>query len=182
MKTENLKSKMQKTLDYLENELAKLRGSRASTELVADIKVKVYDSEMLMSQLGNISVVDATLITVQVYDKSIIAEVEKAIRSTDLGLNPVVDGSLIRIPLPPLSQERREEFVKLVKQKVEESKIALRKIRHDAMEQFEKEKKDGVLREDELEHDKNELQKLVDEFNKKFDSLFEKKSSELMKV
>lgn len=182
MNQSELKQKMQKVLEFLEGEFSKIRSSRANTELISGIKVTAYGTEMPLTQLGTISVVDATLLAVQPYDKSVVGEIEKAIRNSNLGLNPVVDGTLIRIPLPPLSQERREEFVKIVKQKSEEAKISIRQIRHESMEDLDNAKKDGSVREDQYNQDKKVLQDIVDEFNKKVDELFKKKSDELMTI
>lgn len=178
MNISEVRANMQKTLDFLKDEMAKIRGSRANPGMIDDIMVSVYGSSMPIKQLGTVTVVDPTLITVQVWDQNNAEEIRKAIESSDLNVNPSIDGNLIRVPLPPLSEERREELVKVVKKVIEEAKVAIRHIRRDFLDSSEEDK----LSEDDKERGKKEIQKLVDEFNEAIEDEFDKKEKELLTI
>jgi len=174
----NAKARMQKTRDYLQGELAKLRGSRTNPQLVEEIKVNVYGSQLPIKQLATVNVVDPTLITVQCWDKNNVEEIKKAISESELNVSPSVDGNIIRVPLPALTEERREELVKIVKDLVEDAKISIKRVRREFLDSLLESKNS----EDELERGKKEIQKLVDEFNKAFDEEFERKQKELLTI
>jgi len=173
-----MKLKFDKTLDHFSEELRKIRDSRANPEIIEDITVDVYGSKMPIKQLGNVSIVDPTLMVVSCWDKSIIEEVKKAIESSDTGLVPMIDGTNIKIPLPPMSQERREELVKLVKKIAEEARISIRNVRHELLDELETQN----LSEDDKERNEKEIQKWVDEYNKKIDEELKSKENDLMTI
>lgn len=176
------RTKMKSSVAHLEDELRKLRTGRANPALVENIEADVYGSKMPLNQLANITVVDASLMTIQVWDKNNIESVIKSIQSSDTGLNPVVDGDLIRIAIPALTEERRLELVKSLGGIVEDSKITIRRIRKDAMESIERMKKDKEISEDDEKRQKNQVQELVDEMNENIDEIFELKKEDLMTI
>lgn len=178
MSAKDAKTKMQRTFDYFQKELMKVRGSRANPQLIEDIKVNVYESQMPVKQLATVSVVDPTLVTVQCWDKNNCEEIKKAIEQADVGVNPSIDGNVIRIPLPPLTEERREELVKVIKKLSEEAKVSIRRIRREFINKI----KEGELSEDEVERGEKEIQKFVDEYNDLIGQEFEKKQEELLTI
>lgn len=178
MVIEEAQNKMEKAYDHFLDELAKIRGNRANPHLIEDINATAYGSKVPIKQLGTVSVVDPTLMTVSCWDKSVVEDVKKAIEDADIGVNPSVDGTVVRIPLPPLTEERREELVKLAKRISEEVRIQLRHIRREFLDSLEE---DGVS-EDEQERGERGVQKLIDEFNEKTNKEFENKEKELMTI
>jgi len=154
---EKAEERLNKTLEHFSKELNTLRIGRASSDLVEGIMVEAYDQKMPINQLVNINVVDATLITIQPWDKSILDTISKAIQSSGLGITPQMDGDLIRLPMPPLTEDRRKEFVKLVKQMTEDARIAVRQIRKDILIGIDNQKEDNQLTEDEMKRKKKEL-------------------------
>ena len=175
-------SRMHKAVENVRNELAKIRTGRATTGLLDTVKVEVYGSEVPINQVANLSVSDAHTLTVQVWDKGTMGAVEKAIRNANLGLNPMNDGSVIRVPMPPLTEERRKEIVKLVKKFGEEGKIAVRNIRRDAMEHLKKAEKAEHVREDDRKRGEDEVQKKTDHHIEELDNLVAQKEKEVMAV
>lgn len=171
-----------KVLDYFKEEIAKLRSGRANPDLVSDIRVEAYGQSMPLNQVANINVADATLLTVQPWDKSIVDEVRKALIKADLGISPVVAGELIRLPLPPLTAERRQEYVKILKQKAEEARISIRQVRKDILIGMEQSQSEGEISEDDLERDKKTLQSKVDNANEQVEKIAEEKEEDLMQV
>jgi len=174
------KAQMEKSLDFTKMQLDKVRTGRASASLVDSVKVDYYGSQTPLSQVASISVPDAKTIVIQPWDKSTLGLIEKAIQQADLGFNPMNDGNIIRIPVPPLTEERRKEFVKLSKKLAEEGKIAIRNIRRDRMEALKKAEKNKEITEDDRKKGEDEVQKLTDDFIKKIDNLQNKKEKELM--
>ncbi len=174
------KAQMEKSLDYTKMQLDKVRTGRASASLVDSVKVDYYGSQTPLSQVASISIPDAKTIVIQPWDKSTLNVIEKAIQQADLGFNPMNDGNIIRIPVPPLTEERRKEFVKLSKKLAEEGKIAIRNIRREGIETIRKAEKNKEVTEDEKKKGEEEVQKLTDEFIKKIDELQIKKEKELM--
>jgi len=172
------RARMEKSRKFLQGEMLKIRGSRANPQLIEDICVRVYGSQLPIKQLATVTVVDPTLITVQCWDKNNSEEIRKAIEKSDLNVNPSIDGNIIRVPLPSLSEERREELVKMVKQLVEEAKVATRRIRREYIDSLEA---DGVS-EDEMTRGKKEIQKLIDEFNNAIEEIFDNKQKELLTI
>lgn len=174
-------AKMSKTIEILGRELATIRTGRASPALVESIKVDYYGVPTPINQLASISAPEARLLIVQPWDRTALGSVEKAILKSDLGLNPSSDGNVIRLAIPPLTEERRKELVKLVHRKVEESRVALRNLRRDALEHLRRSEKDKQFSKDELERAQEQLQKLTDRFVAEAGKKGEEKESELMK-
>ncbi len=176
------RNRMEKTIKAIKEELSHIRTGRATPSLLDGIKVPCYGQEMPIKQLGNMSVPEPRLLVIQVWDRSIIGEVEKAIRKADLGLNPTSDGNVIRVAFPPLTEERRKDLVRLVKKLAEEGRVAIRNIRRDAIEKIRKMEKEGELPEDDAEKGKKKVQELTDEYIEKVDELLSAKEQEIMEV
>jgi len=178
----NTEQRMQKTIEALKMDLAKVRTGRAHTGILDHVQVDYYGNPTQLSQVANVTLIDARTIGVQPWEKKMVAVVEKAIRDADLGLNPATQGDLIRVPTPPLTEERRKEFVKLVKTEGEDAKIAVRNIRRDANEAFKKMLKDKECSEDDERRAQEEVQKLTDKFVAEVDKLVAEKEKELLTV
>ncbi|MCH8171097.1 MAG: ribosome recycling factor [Bacteroidetes bacterium] len=176
------KSRMDKSIEALRNEVIKIRTGKATTTLLNGIKVDYYGNLTPLNQVGNISVLDAHNLSITPWDKSVVPAVDKAILEANLGLNPVSDGTNIRIPIPPLNEERRRELVKLVKKFGEDTKIAIRNIRRDANDHLKKLEKDKKISEDQLKDAEDDIQKLTDEHTKKVDEILKNKEEEIMEV
>ncbi len=176
------RTRMDKTLDSLKSDFGGLRAGRAHANLLDGIMVEAYGSLTPISQVGTVSVPDARTLSVSVWDKSIAKSVEKALRESDLGLNPVSDGVLIRIPIPPLSEERRKELVKVAGKYAEQNKVAIRNIRRDALDEVKKLKKDNLISEDEEKKAESEIQKITDDAVKKVDEMQSLKEKDIMQV
>ena len=174
--------RMDKTLDALKSDFGGLRAGRAHVSLLVGVLVEAYGSLTPISQVGTVSAPDARTLSVSVWDKGLAKSVEKALRESDLGLNPMSDGQLIRIPIPPLSEERRRELVKIAGKYAEQSKIAIRNIRRDAMDDVKKMKKDSLISEDEEKKYNNDIQKWTDDAIKKVDEQYENKEKDIMQV
>ena len=176
------RSRMDKTLEALRSELVKVRTGKATTALLDGIKVDYYGNMTPLNQVGNITVLDAHTLSVTPWDKSVVPIAEKAILEANIGLNPVSDGTNLKVPIPPLNEERRRELVKLVKKFSEESKVAIRNVRRDANEHLKKAQKDKKMSEDQLLDAEDEVQKLTDEHTKKIDEILKHKEAEIMEV
>ena len=179
---DELKQRMEHVLEILSRELKGLRTGRASANLLDPIKVDCYGTRTPLSQIGTVSVPDSRMLSVQVWDKSNVKAIEKAIAEAGLGLNPAVDGTLIRIPIPALNEERRQELSKVAARYAEESRIAIRNVRRDGMETFKKQEKDKVISKDDLERHSKEVQKLTDDHIVLIDGHLEQKQKEIMSV
>lgn len=175
-----LSEKMTNSQEALKKEFGRIRTGRASTALLDGIKVNCYDSLMPLDQVASISVPESRLITVKPWDQSIIGDIEKSILKSELGLTPMNDGKIIRIPIPPLTEERRKELAKLARKMAEESKIAIRNQRRDANELFKELKTEKEISEDELYRCQDEVQKITDEFVKGIDTITAKKEKEIL--
>ncbi|MBW1731761.1 MAG: ribosome recycling factor [Deltaproteobacteria bacterium] len=175
-----LREKMGKTVEALKKEFKKIRTGRATPALLEGIKVECYETHMPLEQVASISVPESRLITVQPWDQSIIGNIEKAILKSELGLTPMNDGKIIRIAIPPLTEERRKELAKLAKKMAEESKISIRNQRRDANEMFKELKNEKEISEDEFFKCQNEVQKITDEFIKKIDEVTAQKEKEIL--
>ena len=173
---------MKKTVASLKEGFAALRTGRASASLFDRIRVDYYGEKSPLNQVSNISVPEARLIVIQPYDKSLIGEIEKAIRSSELSLNPSNDGKVIRISIPPLTEERRKELVKMAKNQAEQSRVAIRNIRRDGNEELKKLLKDSKLTEDDQGKTETELQKLTDSYIDQVNKVLEEKEKEIMEV
>lgn len=178
----NAKERMTKAIQAYTRELASIRAGRASASLLDRIQVDYYGAPTPVNQLAGISVPEARLLVIQPYDKSILGEIEKAILKSDLGLNPSNDGSIIRIAIPQLTEERRKELAKQVKKEAEEAKIAVRNIRRDGNEDLKKLEKNGEITEDDLRGYSDDIQKLTDEHIAKIDQITKDKEKEIMEV
>ena len=174
--------KMQKSLEALKNDLAKVRTGRAHPSLLDQVHVDYYGSPTPLSQVANLTMIDARTIGVQPWEKSMLAPVEKAIRESDLGLNPASMGDLIRVPMPALTEERRKELVKVVKHEGENAKTAVRNIRRDANEHLKKMLKDKETTEDEERRAQDDVQKMTDKFVAEIDKLVAQKEADIMTV
>ncbi|HSR62903.1 MAG TPA: ribosome recycling factor [Gammaproteobacteria bacterium] len=175
-------SRMNKTLEALHHEMAKIRTGRAHPSLLEHIHVSYYGSDVPMNQVANITVQDARTLSITAYDKSAIGNIEKAIMNSDLGLNPVTAGEIIRVPLPPLTEERRKELVKVVRAEAEKAKIAIRNIRRDANTSFKDMIKEKTITEDEEHRAEEKIQKLTDEHIEKIDRILEEKEKEMLEM
>jgi len=176
----NSEENMKKTIESALRELTSVRTGRATPSLVEGLHIEYYGTPTLLKQLASISVPDAHLLVIQPWDPTIIPDVEKAILKSNLGINPSCDGKLIRLPLPPLSRERRDELVKLVRNMVEESRISLRTIRHQAKEEIVRLEKDKIIPEDEKFKGFQALQKLIDKYNARLDEILQNKEKEIL--
>ena len=174
--------KMDKTLNNLKKEYLGLRTGRASASLLEPVFVEAYGGKVPINQVGNISVPESRLITVQVWDESLIQSVEKAIRNSELGLNPMIEGNNIRVPIPELSQERRIEIVKVASKYSEEAKITVRNIRRDAMDKIKDEEKQKSISKDDSFQFSEKIQKLTDKYVDKIENIFEDKQKDILKV
>ena len=174
--------RMEKTLESLKADFGGLRAGRAHASLLDGIMIEAYGSFSPIAQVGTVSTPDARTISVSVWDKSLVKNVEKALRESDLGLNPAVDGTLIRIPVPPLSEERRKELSKIAGKYAEQNKVALRNIRRDSLDEVKKLKKDNLISEDEEKKAENDIQKLTDDAVKKADEMLSAKEKDIMQV
>lgn len=179
---EGTKSNMDKSIDNLRAELAGVRTGKANPALLDSIKVSYYGQTVPLKQIANIAVPDPRLITIQPWDKSIVSEVEKAIMASELGLNPQSDGTLIRLPIPALTEERRKDLVKLVKRIAEDTKVAIRNIRRDANDKIRKMEKDHTISEDEMHTNQDEVQTITNSFTEKVDHIIEAKEKEILEI
>jgi len=174
--------RMDKSIEALHKELAGIRTGRATPALVDRLHVDYYGSPTPLQSLANITAPEARLLVIQPYDRSAMSAIEKAIQKSELGLNPSNDGTLIRIPIPQLTEERRKEFVKMVKQKAEQARVSIRNIRRDEVEHIRKIEKDGEVGTDELDRGLQQIQKITDRFVAKVDEVAHKKEQEILEV
>jgi ribosome recycling factor len=174
--------KMKKTVEVLQRELSSIRTGKATTSLLDGIKVEYYGSIVPLSQVATLSVPDYKLIVIQPWEKKLIPEIAKAIQKSDLGLNPLTDANVVRLPIPPLTGERRQDLVKHVKKIIEDTKISLRNIRREANDTLKKKEKDKEVSEDDSRKGIEQVQKILDEHIKSVDELMKKKEAEIMEV
>lgn len=175
-------SKMAKSVDHFGAELTHIRTGRANPALIDRIMVPYYGTPTPLNQLAQISAPEPRLLVVQVYDRSQIGTVEKALRTSDQGLNPANDGTLIRVPIPPLTEERRREYVKLVRQKAEEARVAIRNVRRDELHRIDQMQKSGDIAEDESKRAHGRLQKITETQIEKIDALANRKEHEVLEI
>ena len=178
----DLENKMNSAVLHYEKELNSLRTSRANPAMLDNVFVDAYGTKTPLNQLGNISIQDASTITIQIWDVSLIKSIENAITESNLGINPQVDGQIIRLPIPKLSEERRKEIIKIASEIAENSRITIRNIRRDFIETSKNEKKNSNLSEDELKRKINEIQKITDSNIDKIDKILEAKKVDILKV
>jgi ribosome recycling factor len=173
---------MEHSLEHLQHELAGIRTGKANPALLDSIKVDYFGQQVPLKQVASIAVPDPRLITLQPWDKSIIGDVEKAIQASELGLNPQNDGTLIRLPIPPLTEERRKDLVKVIKRFGEDTKVSVRNVRRDANERVKKLEKQHDISEDEMHSNQDEVQKLTDQYIKKVDEAIHAKEQEILEL
>jgi ribosome recycling factor len=172
--------KMDKVLEAMARDLSRVRTGRASVALLEGIKVDCYGTSMPLPQVASLAAPESRLLTIQPWDSSVLGDIEKAILKSDLGLNPVNDGKIIRLPIPALTTERRKELVKMVKKMEEEAKVALRNIRREANDDFKEMKKEKLMSEDDSRRGQDEVQKITDEYTKKAEAQSADKEQEIM--
>ena len=176
------KARMDKSIEALRSELAKIRSGKATTALLDGIKVDYYGTLTPINQVGNLTVLDAHTLSYTPWDKSMVMPVDKAILEANIGFNPISDGTNLKIPIPPLNEERRKELVKLVKKFGEETKVAIRNVRRDANEHLKRENKEKRISEDELKDAEQKIQKFTDEHIHLIDDVLKHKEKEMMEV
>ena len=182
MDLDNLKNKMENAIQHLEKEFQTIRTSRANPAMLENIFVDAYGSKTPLNQLGNISSPDSSMLTIQVWDTSLLKNIENAILESNLGINPQVDGALIRLPIPKLSEERRNDLSKIASQYAENSKISIRNNRRDFIDTKKNEKKESLISEDELKKFLSDAQNLTDKFTTNIDKILEQKKADILKV
>ena len=177
-----MEEQMMKTVEFVHSEFATVRTGKASTSLVENIQVEAYGTHMRLRELAGISTPEPRLIVIQPWDTSVVQAVVSSIQKSELGINPVVDGKLIRIPIPQLDQERRKELGKVLKHMSEEGRVAIRNERRHGMEAVKKLQKDGKITEDDLKHAEKEIQNKTDEYIKEIDTVLAHKEKEILAV
>jgi len=179
---ENTKNRMEKTLDALDREYSAIRAGRANPNVLNNIVVDYYGTPTPINQMAAVSVPEPRLLTIQPWDASTIKEIEKAINTSEIGINPQNDGKVIRLAFPQLTEEHRKNLVKDVSKKAEEAKVAIRNIRRDAMDDIKKLKKDNAITEDDQKDGEKELQKITDSYIKQIDDMGDKKEKEILSI
>lgn len=172
--------RMNKTLEAMQHEMAKIRTGRAHTNLLEHITVNYYGSDVPLNQTANINVLDARTLSITAWDKNAISNIEKAILNSDLGLNPITAGDVIRVPIPPLTEERRKELIKVVRAEAEKAKVAIRNIRRDANHLFKEKIKDKSITQDEERRGEEKVQKLTDDHIAHIEKILEEKEKEML--
>ena len=179
---ENTKNRMEKTLDALDREYSAIRAGRANPKVLDNILVDYYGTPTRIDQMAAVSSPEARLLVIQPWDTSMLKEIEKAINTSELGINPQNDGKVIRLTFPQLTEEHRKQLVKDVSRKSEEAKVAIRNIRRDAMDDIKKPKKDNAITEDDQKDGEKELQKITDSYIKQIEEMSEKKEKEILSI
>ncbi|MTI82228.1 MAG: ribosome recycling factor [Firmicutes bacterium] len=174
--------KMTKSVEVTKGDFAGMRAGRATPAMVEKIPVEYYGTPTPLNQLANISAPEPRLLVIQPWDKTVIPEIEKSIQKSDLGINPANDGTVVRLPIPQLTEERRSELVKAVKKKAEDGKVAIRNIRREAIDDLKAAQKEGMISEDDLKRGQDEVQKSTDKFVKQIDELLAAKENDIMQV
>ena len=177
-----LKDKMDRSIDALHREIAKLRTGRASISMLEGIRVDYYGTPTPINQLATISVPESRLITIQPWDAGVLSDIEKAVMNSDMGLTPTNDGKLVRISIPQLTEERRKEIVKTAKKNAEEGKVAIRNNRRDANEEIKKLEKDKTISQDDLKKSQTKIQEITDKYIDRVDDILKHKEKEIMEV
>ena len=174
--------KMIKTTEVVQHEFSSIRTGRASSSLVENIMVETYGTHMSIKQLAGITTPESRLLVIQAFDPSTVQAIEKAIRESKLGISPLVDGKIIRLPIPDLSEERRRELIKMIKKMAEDGRVAIRHVRRDALEAAKKIQKAGEISEDDLKNAEKEVQKLTDQYSGEIDRLVATKEKDVLTV
>ncbi len=179
---EQAEQKFTEAADHLKRELSAIRAGRANPKLVEDIEVSAYGQRMPIKQLANITVADPTLLLIQPWDKSLMGEIRKSIESAEVGINPITEGDNLKLPIPSLTEERRTEYVKIMKQKVEEARISIRQIRKEVLAGLDLMQKDKEISEDDFSTKEKQLQASVEKANDKLDIIAKEKENELLTI
>ena len=174
--------KMQKTYDHLISDYQGIRAGRANPHVLDKLRVDYYGTPTPINQLATVSVAEARILNIQPWDKSVLTAIEKAIQTSDIGINPTNDGSIIRLVFPPLTEDRRKEIVKDIKKKAEDAKVAIRSIRRDNIDKLKKMQKNSEITEDDLSNGEEKIQKITDDFIKKIDDKAKDKEKEVMEI
>ncbi len=182
MSLQQAKSRMVDAIEALRREFATVRTGKASPALLDSVRVDVYGSKMLLNQVANISTPEASLLVIQPYDKGVLEDIERAILTADLGLNPANDGNLIRVPIPPLNEERRKEYAKLLHQMAEEGRVSIRHVRRVGNDDVKQAIKDHETGEDEGRRELEDIQKITDEYSQKIEEMLQAKEKEVMAI
>lgn len=178
----DVEERMKKSVSVFAENLGAIRAGRANPKVLNKLSVEYYGTSTPITQIASVSVPEARLIVIQPWDKSLLQEIEKEIQKSDIGINPVNDGNVIRLSFPELTEERRKELVKEIKKMVEDAKVAIRNIRRDSIDEFKQKQKASEITEDDLAIAEEEIQKLTDKYNKEIDAEFEKKEKEIMSI
>lgn len=181
-KIEEIKKKMEKTLKKFKEELSHIRTSRASISLLEGIKVDCYNTKLPITQVATVNVVEGKMLVIQPWDVNLVKEIEKAILKSNLGVNPSVEGNVIRIVMPPLTEERRKELIKIVGKIAEEARIAIRNLRRELLDTFKTAKKEGEISDDDYRLLEKKVQKLTDEYMKKIETSLKEKEKEILNI
>lgn len=176
------KQRMEGALEALRREFATVRTGKANAQLLDNVRVEAYGSLMPLNQVGTVTAPEPRMLTVQPWDKSLIKKIEQALRESDLGINPSNDGNLVRIPIPPLTEERRKEFVKLLHKMAEEGRVSIRQARKDANDEIKARQKDEGLSEDDIRREQADVQKLTDQYIAKVEEQLKAKEAEVLEV
>lgn len=176
------RKKFQQTIDHVSKDVSSLRTGKASIQMLDDVLVEAYGSKMKINEVGNVSILDANMLVVTPWDKGLLKDIEKAITVAQLNLNPIVDGEIVRVPVPSLTQERRQEMVKLLSQKTESGKVMLRTVRVDIKKDIESQKGESGISEDDIKNQIEELEKITKEFIAKIDEMAGQKEADLMSI
>ncbi len=179
---QSARQKMEKAVEAIRREFASVRTSKASPALLDTVRVEAYGSHMPLNQVASVSAPEPRLLVVQPWDRSLLGVIERAIRESDLGLNPSNDGKIVRVPIPPLTEERRRDLVRLLHKMAEEGRVAVRQARKDANDEIKHRQKDEHLSEDEARREQEEVQKLTDQYIERIDELLKHKEAEVMEV
>ncbi|PPR44180.1 MAG: Ribosome-recycling factor [Alphaproteobacteria bacterium MarineAlpha5_Bin8] len=177
-----VKNKMDSAISFFEKELSSIRTSRANASILDNLLVESYGNKTPINQLGNISVPDASMLTIQVWDKNLVKEIENCIIESNLGINPQTDGQIIRLPIPKLSEERRNELSKVASKYSENAKVSIRNIRREILDNLKKDEKEKKISQDDLKKDSSEVQNITDEYILKIDNITSNKQKEILKV
>ncbi len=177
---EEVKRKMEKSLKTFKEELSHIRTSRASVALLEGIKIECYGTKMSIPQIATVNVIEGKILIIQPWDINLVKEIERAIQKSNLGINPTSDGKTIKLVMPPLTEERRKELIKVAGKMAEEAKIAIRNIRRDVLDKFKSAKKEGQISEDEYIQLEKKVQKLTDEYTKKIEIALQEKEKEII--
>ena len=182
MELNDISNKMNSAINFFEKELSSIRTSRANSSMLDNIAVEAYGAKTPINQLGNISVPDSSTLTIQVWDNSLVKNIENSIVESNLGINPQIDGSIIRLPIPKLSEERRLELTKVASQYSENAKISIRNVRREYLDELKNEEKEKLISQDDQKKFSNDIQKITDEYIKKIEEIVDNRKNEIIKV